>query len=618
MPRSPATGLVYVIAPLDPFRPLAHAMAIAKTLRDAARSTTPAIEREVAGILWGFCPVLTGEESPGDRLSHAERGHLAGVLRGDPVWLEPLSDRPCTAEELLRVWAERGVDTAPQLDNMSLALVADSTAGTVSLVTDRMGGISLYAAEVDGHRVLATSYIALSRIVKDHAIDGEALASFFHLGYFPGRKTALRGVSLVPFASVTTLKPGAMESKPYWRPDMQVDRATRVDEQLERAVEAFNTTVREYSAGRDRMCLAMTAGLDSRTVAASLLRQSIPFEAYTHGFPDCWEGRRVSSIVKRHGIAHRFVPLVESFTDRLEERAMESFRGSEGTISCIEKSHLVHVQSLLRAEAGPGTGLLLGGGAGMLKGTFYRLIHDEPGISQSGIDSYLTWNFTKKLPDIFAAEVPATSRDPLRRFVNESLEEAGAGSFFQRLDYLYAVRYRRWAGGVKHIYRQFFPVREPFVSARLLDYLFRIDPPIKKAERPHFRILERDFPALQYDLSNKMTPALPFTWRTAHRFLPSIGWRAKQLVRGFSRRFLPKELFPLVDYVDYKRWIALPTGRRLVDGLLDSRTMKSARLYDSSKLGPWLESQRAQGYPSFPLIDKMCTLELYFREIAIA
>ena len=616
MPRSPTTGLVYVIASCDGTRPFTEARAISGRLRAAARITSTVIERELPGILWGFCPVPPREESEGDRLTHAERGSVAGVLRGDPVWLEPLSGEPCTAEKLLEIWSRRGVETAPQLDNISLALVADSGTGAVNLVTDRMGGISCYSAVVDGHRVLSTSYIALSRIVKDRSIDGESIASFFHLGYFPGRRTALKAISLIPFASVTTLKAGKMESRPYWLPEMTVDCQTRIDSQLDLGVEAFNTTVREYSAGRAPVFLAMTAGLDSRTVAASLLSQQIPFRAYTHGFPDCWEGRRVSSIVKRHRIPHQFVPLVKSFTDRLEERALESFRWSEGTISCIEKSHLVHVQSLLRAEAGPAASLLLGGGAGMLKGTFYRLIRDEPGYSQAGIDAYLSWNFTKKLPDIFASEVPATSREPLRNFVVASLDEAAGGSFFQRLDYLYAVRYRRWAGGVKHIYRQFFPVREPFVSARLLDYLFRIDPRAKKAELPHLRILERDFPALQYDLSNKMTPALPFNWRTAHRFLPSMGWRAKQLLRGFSRRFLPKELFPLVDYVDYKRWIALASGRSLVNGLLDPGIMRSAQLYDPTKLTPWLESQRAQGYPTFPLIDKMCTLELYFREIA--
>ena len=147
----------------------------------------------------------------------------------------------------------------------------------------------------------------------------------------------------------------------------------------------------------------------------------------------------------------------------------------------------------------------------MLKGTFYRLIHDAPTWSMEGIDNYLTWNFTKKLPGIFAPEVPATSKDPLRRFVGEALEEAGAGSFFQRLDYLYAVRYRRWAGGVKHIYRRFFPVREPFVSARMLDYLFQIDPKVKNSQLPHFRILSRNYQAIQYDLTNRMTPALPFS-----------------------------------------------------------------------------------------------------------
>jgi hypothetical protein len=112
-----------------------------------------------------------------------------------------------------------------------------------------------------------------------------------------------------------------------------------------------------------------------------------------------------------------------------------------------------------------------------------------------------------------------------------------------------------------------------------------------------------------------MTPALRLTPRTLPRFLPSALWRSKQLLRGFSRRYLPVELFPLIDYVNYNEWIRQESGRALVDGLLDPEKMKSAFLYDESKLKHWLGTQHEEGYSSFPVIDKMCTLELYFREI---
>jgi hypothetical protein len=93
--------------------------------------------------------------------------------------------------------------------------------------------------------------------------------------------------------------------------------------------------------------------------------------------------------------------------------------------------------------------------------------------------------------------------------------------------------------------------------------------------------------------------------------LPSAGWRAKQVLRGFSRRYLPFELFPLVDYVDYPRWIREESGQALVRELLEPGRMKSAFLYEEGALKSWLD----RGPRSFPLIDKICTLELYFREI---
>jgi hypothetical protein len=617
---NPAGGLVYVVAAGEAAFARDEARAVAARLIDAANAGGEARslrgeQREVAGALWGFVPFERDDERPGDRLTHARRGRLEAILRGDPIWLEPWSHRPPDAEELAARWENEGKAAAKHIDNISFALVADSAAGELAMVTDRMGGISLYTAAVRGLEVFSTSYIALSRLVETKAVDEESIGAFLHLGYFPGRRTALRDVSVHPYATVTTIRAGRVETTPYWRPNLEIDRARPRDEQLRAGVDAFNTTVRESCAGRSQARLAITAGLDSRSVASSLLRQRIAFDAYTHGFPGCWEGKRVEKIVRRHGIPHRFVPLVESFTSRIGELALESFRASEGTISCIEKSHLLHVLSAIRADARPDCALLLGEGAGMLKGTYYRLLHDEEPYTPASVDRYIAWNFAKRLPDIFSPEVAAGETRGLEEFVTRSLDEAGGGTFFQRLDYLYAVRYRRWAGGVKSIYRRFFPVRAPFVSARLIEYLFPLDPAMKGAQLPHFAILESNHPALQRDLTNKMTPALPLTLRTFPRFLPSVWWRTKQVIRGFSRQYLPREIFPLIDYVDYKSWIRSGSGRALVEELLDPQRMKSARLYDERKLRQWIASERQRDWSSFPLVDKMCTLELYFREI---
>jgi len=625
-----ASGLIYVIATGRAETGLEEARLLASRLLSAAgiASSTEnrregAEQRELPGILWGFVPSGKGAPNSGDCLSHATSGpggRWEAVLRGDPVWLEPRSGYPCTAAELLRVWEAEGPQTARLIDNLSLLLVADKERGELTVVTDRVGGIRLYSAFIGPLRVFCTSYLAISKVLQRKglerkAIDGDAIATFFHLGYFPGRRTALRDVSVHPAAARTRILGDSVHTEAYWRPDFTVNGTRSCEEVLHEAVDAFNTTVREYSAQKEEIYLSITAGLDSRAVASSLLHQCIPFTTYTHGFPGCWEGRRAERIVKRHGMAHRFVPLTQKFSGRLDELARESFQATEGEISCIEKSHLLYVLPLLKEDAGSGAAFLLGGGAGMLKGSFYRLLHDEESYSMSNVDRYIGWNFMKRLPDIFAPEVPARDRRVLREFVSSSLDEVEGGSFFQKLDYLYLVRYRRWAGAVKNIYRRFFPVREPFISHRILECLFPLAPAIKKAHLPHLEILSHNFPALQYDLTNTMTPALRLTPRTLPRFLPSAVWRSKQLLRGFSRRYLPVELFPLIDYVNYTEWIREESGRALVDALLDPEKMKSAFLYDVSKLQHWLGKQHEEGYSSFPVIDKMCTLELYFREI---
>jgi hypothetical protein len=606
----PSSGTLFVIATSPGRDGLEEARALARRLK-ALVAGSWAEDRELPGVVWGFTTTGTG---PGNRVSHAEAGHREALLLGDPVWHEPWSGRPCNAAELLRAWEGAGPRAARLLDNLFTAVVSDRASGELTVVTDITGGVRLYSASIGGLTVLTTSYLGISRLVPSKAIDGESIACFFHLGYFPDRRTALRDVEVHPFASWTRVRGGSVAVEPYWRPRMDYGHSTPLAEVLDDAVREFNGTVREQCAGFGEMRLAMTAGLDSRTVASSLIRQGIPFSTYTHGFPGCWEAKRVEKVVSRHGIPHRFVPLEDRFSERLSELALRSFEATEGEISAIEKCHLIHVLSLLRESAGDATGLLLGGGAGMLKGSFYRLLKDEDRVSPAGVQGYIAWNLSKKLPPIFSREVPAADPRVLREFVTASLAEVEGGSFFQKLDYFYLVRYRRWAGAVKGIYRRFFPVREPFVGARMLEFLFPVDPSLKKAKLPHFEILERNLPALRYDLTNKMTPVLPLNLRTFHRFLPSVGWRAKQVLRGFSRRYFPFELFPLTDFVDYGKWIQGASGRALVEDLLAPAKMRSASLYDEAALGAWFAKEGKEG-SAFPLVDRMCTLELYHRAI---
>ena len=254
----------------------------------------------------------------------------------------------------------------------------------------------------------------------------------------------------------------------------------------------------------------------------------------------------------------------------------------------------------------------------MLKGAFYRLLSDSPAATPEGVEGFVRWNLRKPLPDIFAPDLRPHDDSLLRDFVASELAAVEGGSFYQKLDYLYLVRYRRWAGGVKGIYRRFFPVREPFVSAHMLDVLFGIDPAIKKRKLPHFEILRRNCASLQLDPTNRVSPALPFNLRTFHRFVPAALWKGKQLARGACRRYLGREVFRLVDYVDYATWIRTPSARSLVENLLEPRAMRSLSLYAEDKLRPWLDDQKSGGFPSFALIDKMCTLELFFREIDVS
>lgn len=181
-------------------------------------------------------------------------------------------------EVLVHGYEEWGAAMLPRLRGMFAFGVFDQKSGCLLLARDHFGIKPLVYYDGGDKFVFASEIKAITRDPSiARAIDEEALADYFEMGYVPAPRTILRGVhKLLPghFITVDVRQNRPVRQQPYWRleygettPISEADAITRLDELLADAVRS--QLVSDVPLGA-----ALSGGIDSSTVVSMMARQS--------------------------------------------------------------------------------------------------------------------------------------------------------------------------------------------------------------------------------------------------------------------------------------------------------------------------------------------------------
>ncbi|HEU4625682.1 MAG TPA: asparagine synthase-related protein [Steroidobacteraceae bacterium] len=299
---------------------------------------------------WSPAPrVLLGELALGDARSPvASAGCFAFDTAGETT----------SRDEIERILQKRGPAGAVAIRGFFAIAWWDDASRSLRLICDRHGYKTLYIARLPGRIALASDLKALLALADVEAsVDRDVLQMYLRSRSFPAERSLLASAQPIGGANVWTLElNGDLRCTPYWTPVRRVMPGRSFDAAALELRGILEQVLHRQLAGRERIALALSGGLDSASVLAMArrVRPDLHITTYTvgHGRDDP-EIVRAREAAAHYGTEHhecflppekvpaemrRLVALTEDLTGR-EEAALQQVLAGE--MSLREREYLV-------------------------------------------------------------------------------------------------------------------------------------------------------------------------------------------------------------------------------------------------------------------------------------
>jgi len=230
------------------------------------------------------------------------------------------------------------------LNGLFHGLIADRARGEITLFNDRYGMHRLcYHQTKDGFYFGAEAKAILAGRPELREMDYRSLGEFASFSCVLENRTIFKEIKVLPAASVWKFKNADLVSRSqYFEP-------REWEEQTPLAPEAYYQELRStlitnlprYFAGRQRMGVAMTGGLDTRVILASHPPAPGSLPSYTFGGPfresqDVLVGRKIAGICQQ---SHQVIEVGKEFLNGFPEYAQRTVFMTEGTVD-VSRSDL--------------------------------------------------------------------------------------------------------------------------------------------------------------------------------------------------------------------------------------------------------------------------------------
>lgn len=265
----------------------------------------------------------------GPQQSVSSDGRLQLVIDGELYDVESLRRKLASlgcrtssqnhAELLLRAYIMSGFDLIREIHGSFAAAIADEQNRCVILFNDRLGSRPLYYVKLPD-RVLFSS--SIKSILSDPDVsrgpDWRGIAQFFTFGHYLGNDTSLEAVRVLPPASSLRyeLEEDRVTCQPYWSLQEAVaDTTTDTKSWLAAIDEKLQTAVKRCLEGEVSLGLALSGGLDARTILALIDCEQTPIQTLCLGMAGSLDHRSARQLADLAGCTHHNHVLEDSFLD---------------------------------------------------------------------------------------------------------------------------------------------------------------------------------------------------------------------------------------------------------------------------------------------------------------
>jgi hypothetical protein len=494
---------------------------------------------------------------------------------------------------LLRRYLEAGpVRLAQELEGFYVVVIGDGRTRETVVLTDVVGSCHCFAREW-GHAVALSGSSLLLAGMGECRLDPVGCQEFLSTGIIYEDRTIYREVRKLGPASVFRFAGGSRQGEQrYWRiTDVEpesLDGPAAVQALGESIVAAARKVAKVFA---NPVC-DLTGGYDSRALVAMFRTAGVRFSTTVAGPADSPDVVVSRGLAKLAGLPHLHVPLVERMTfDRLKD----AFTLTDGEYDLVEYARILDIHQQL---AGRFDVSLNGSFGEVARGYWWEVLFGQIG-ARGKLDAnkvarlrYAAQSFDASL---FA---PEDRLDLVAHFAgviertNEGLADLPNTV---QMDHAYLVtRMQRWQGRIGSSTNQLWPCLPPLLFRSVLEVMLRTKARLRHRSLLVRRLLAEFQPEMAaYPLEHGQ-PALPFTWRTAHRFWPLVLHYGKKVARKVLAKVRRGGGQPAgAGKVSWRQQL---WGDEEVRGLLHAPTMRLTGVVDRTGLEDFLRQSREPGF----------------------
>ena len=500
----------------------------------------------------------------------------------------------CALEELARDIGKSAGDgdLAARLNDLEGIFALASAAATdseLTVITDRLGSLHVYMAQLEGVCVVTTSALVAAEL-SGAGWDLEGCREFLATGTVFETRSLFRGVSKLRPACIHRFRDGCLRSMSrYWTVEAAMFDHAPVRGTVATLAESLEEAMRTIERNFRAPLLDLTGGLDSRALLGAGLRAGSGFQTAVNGNPDCPDVVAAGRIAREFRLAHRNT--IPQQADGDLRYARQTVALTDGEADAFEYARIMRLHQSFAAEFDVS---INGSNGEICKGYWWELLFPRTGwrrhlderllaarrFAVGPARDVLDHAFDESLVDQFAGTI---------RRANATL--AGARNTAQMDNIYLTLRMQRWQGRIASSTMRIWPCVSPFMWRLPMEAA--LSAPI--AERVHSRmsrrLIEHFDPRLASLPLAQGYPALPVRPANLHRFLPMAAEFGGSLIRHASAR-LGFERAPAAESGFY------PTAHQVLNSSSVTAPLYRKEVWNTLSAQPE------------PLLRRMCTLEL--------
>ena len=408
-------------------------------------------------------------------------------------------------QEFLRQYSVSGEAFLAQVQGAFIAVSFDESSGLVQVANDRFGQRPVYYSVDNGILRFSTSLNTLFAAGVRGDVSPAGLAQFFTFGQYFSNDTLYQGIQVLSAGSVLQFdtKSGSLQIHAYTGDHSTADLPTTSQQWLDTICDATVSAVRRASSNTEGLGLALSGGLDARTILGLIDNDSVKLKTICLGMAGSMDLRCAQQMADIVGCSHHSHLLDDHFLANFELHLnrMIDLTGGQYLSQCI----VIPTLPVYREQ---GIRVLLRGHAGELmhmnKAYAYSL--DDAAMAITTRDQAKAWLYRR----LQAYMLDDVAGDLFRGVYSSAMKDAPTTAFekdFSTFPLTDDPRQAIWHCFVNERLRRettlslgkfasVCDVRVPFLDADLMHLLLNAPVELKRDETIQRHILKRCRPEL--------------------------------------------------------------------------------------------------------------------------